>query len=108
MVEPIVAPADAGQGDQPIGEVRLTFSREPLNQYVGTRVRQGIVAITIQALATMVIVYFVLKWMRKPIVRISKVLQSISSGTNDIDVPGIDRNDEVGRMARAVDIFRRN
>ncbi len=44
----------------------------------------------------------------KPITRITRVMSEISSGKVDVDVPGADRRDEIGEMAKSVLVFRDN
>ncbi len=44
----------------------------------------------------------------KPISAITRVMTEISSGNFTIDVPGADRRDEIGEMAKSVLVFRDN
>ena len=44
----------------------------------------------------------------KPLNMITKVMVAIARGDNSVDVAGIDRRDEVGDMARAVEVFKAN
>ncbi|MEB2846977.1 HAMP domain-containing protein [Rhizobiales bacterium RZME27] len=41
-----------------------------------------------------------------PIVGMTKTMTALAGGNNDIDVPALDRGDEVGRMAQAVAVFK--
>jgi methyl-accepting chemotaxis protein len=43
-----------------------------------------------------------------PIVRITARMQSLAAGQLDEPIPGGDRKDEIGLMARAVEVFRKN
>ncbi|HTJ56604.1 MAG TPA: methyl-accepting chemotaxis protein, partial [Devosiaceae bacterium] len=43
-----------------------------------------------------------------PIKRITKVMGEIAGGKFDVEVKGADRRDEMGAMARAVEVFREN
>ncbi|AJP74143.1 methyl-accepting chemotaxis protein [Sphingomonas hengshuiensis] len=56
------------------------------------------VAITMAALLTGVIA--------RPVTRLTTTMASLAAGRNDIDVPDVDRGDELGDMARAVLVFR--
>jgi len=42
----------------------------------------------------------------RPIAQLVPVMGELAQGHNDIDVPGADRGDEIGQMARAVVVFR--
>ena len=44
----------------------------------------------------------------RPITRMTGVMKSLSEGVLDIEIPSANRRDEVGQMAKAVDVFRRN
>lgn len=44
----------------------------------------------------------------RPIKAITNVMDSLASGNLTVEIPGIDRRDETGDMARAVEIFKEN
>jgi methyl-accepting chemotaxis protein len=46
--------------------------------------------------------------MSRPLAAITAVMNCLSSGDTDVAIPGGDRKDELGTMASAVDVFRRN
>jgi methyl-accepting chemotaxis protein len=46
--------------------------------------------------------------MSRPLTAITAVMNRLSSGDTDVVIPGGDRKDELGTMASAVDVFRRN
>ena len=46
--------------------------------------------------------------MSRPLTAITAVMNRLSSGDIDVTIPGGDRKDELGTMAGAVDVFRRN
>ena len=46
--------------------------------------------------------------MSRPLTAITAVMNRLSSGDTDVSIPGGDRKDELGTMAGAVDVFRRN
>src|ERR1700723_3190834 len=46
--------------------------------------------------------------MSRPLAAITVVMNRLSSGDTDVEIPGGDRKDELGPMAGAVDVFRRN
>jgi methyl-accepting chemotaxis protein len=46
--------------------------------------------------------------MSRPLTAITDVMNRLSSGDTDVTIPGGDRKDELGSMAGAVDVFRRN
>jgi methyl-accepting chemotaxis protein len=46
--------------------------------------------------------------MARPIHALQSAMGQISSGRHDIDVPGAERGDEIGAMAKAVEMFKEN
>ena len=42
----------------------------------------------------------------RPIVALTRAVTDLSQGSNDIDIPGTDRGDELGAMAQAMMVFR--
>ncbi|HET6161187.1 MAG TPA: methyl-accepting chemotaxis protein [Dongiaceae bacterium] len=44
----------------------------------------------------------------RPIARMTSVMKSLSEGVLDVVIPSAQRRDEVGQMAKAVDVFRAN
>jgi len=51
---------------------------------------------------------FLGRGMSRPLLAITAVMNRLSSGDTDLAIPGGDRKDELGTMAQAVGIFRRN
>ncbi|MBP2313336.1 diguanylate cyclase domain-containing protein [Azospirillum soli] len=51
---------------------------------------------------------FVQQQLLAPLGRLTGVMDRLASGDPAVEVPDLDRDDEVGAMARAVDVFKRN
>jgi methyl-accepting chemotaxis protein len=52
--------------------------------------------------------YFVGGSIVKPVVGMTRVMERLAAGDNAVDIPSRDSTDEIGAMARAVEIFREN
>ena len=64
---------------------------------------------TVIILAAAVLLAFLLgRGLSRPLTAITAVMNRLSSGDTDVKIPGGDRKDELGSMAAAVDVFRRN
>jgi methyl-accepting chemotaxis protein len=64
---------------------------------------------TIAILVVAALLAFLLgRGMSRPLTAITAVMNRLSSGDTDVTIPGGDRKDELGTMAGAVDVFRRN
>jgi methyl-accepting chemotaxis protein len=44
----------------------------------------------------------------RPVVNLTRIMGALASGDNSVDIPDVDRADEMGAMARAVLVFRDN
>ncbi len=64
---------------------------------------------TLAILAAAALLAFLLgRGMSRPLTAITAVMNRLSSGDIGVTIPGGDRKDELGTMAMAVDVFRRN
>jgi methyl-accepting chemotaxis protein len=54
------------------------------------------------------VAFFLGRGMSRPLASITAVMNRLSSGDTSVAIPGGERKDELGTMAQAVDIFRRN
>ena len=55
-----------------------------------------------------IISYFLARTIYKPITDLSSSMQSIAGGNYSVDVPGVDRGDEIGDMADSVQVLKQN
>ena len=114
---------DATLGDHPaalyVGQIR-NYAGEPIavleiakdtTQYeaAATDAQRTLLFGTFAILAGAALVAFFLgRGMSRPLVAITGVMNRLSGGDTDVVIPGGDRKDELGTMAQAVDVFRRN
>jgi methyl-accepting chemotaxis protein len=74
-----------------------------------TRAQRDLLLGTVVILAGAALLAFLLgRGMSRPLARITAVMNRLSSGDIDVTIPGGERKDELGTMAVAVDVFRRN
>src|SRR5882672_10185038 len=74
-----------------------------------TRAQRDLLLGTVVILAGAALLAFLLgRGMSRPLAKITAVMNRLSSGDIDVAIPGGDRKDELGTMAMAVDVFRRN
>ncbi|VAW23795.1 hypothetical protein MNBD_ALPHA12-2281 [hydrothermal vent metagenome] len=59
-------------------------------------------------LATIVIALFIVRSITGPIARLMETMVTLAKGQFDVDVPGVEDADELGDMARSVEIFKKN
>jgi adenylate cyclase len=56
--------------------------------------------------AVIVMLYYVLPWIIRPLERITGAMTDLAAGDTSVDIPGRERSDELGRMAQALGVFR--
>jgi methyl-accepting chemotaxis protein len=54
------------------------------------------------------LLFWILKSATRPIEALTETMAALSSGDLSVEIPALDRADEVGRMAHAVAVFKRN
>jgi methyl-accepting chemotaxis protein len=71
--------------------------------------QRSLIFATLAILAFAALLAFLLgRGMSRPLTAITAVMNRLSSGDTNVTIPGGDRKDELGTMAIAVDVFRRN
>jgi signal transduction histidine kinase len=117
----VPSPPDDGRATftQAIGTSRSGDARTNLSivlelslARVAIAVRQAaIFAATMSLAALLLVIHFVMRRLDSllsPIQKVTDVMYRIASGEAWTDVPGLERQDEIGDMARAVKVFRDN
>jgi methyl-accepting chemotaxis protein len=66
------------------------------------------IAVSAAVLAGLLIVWFLHRSVSQPISRMTDTMTLIAQGDLEQQVPSADRKDEIGAMARAVEVFRQN
>jgi signal transduction histidine kinase len=65
-------------------------------------------AIALSCAAVLTILIYITRKVSLPLRDLSRMMRRLSAGDMDVEITGIDRNDELGEMARAVSVFRAN
>ncbi|MGB0823131.1 MAG: CHASE3 domain-containing protein, partial [Alphaproteobacteria bacterium] len=91
-----------------VEEAQMT-KRQAANQDMVIFADTAIVIGVVLALVTGVILaLFVGKLIAKPIIAMTAAMKRLAEGHADVDIPGVGREDEIGNMAEAVEVFRQN
>jgi len=56
--------------------------------------------------AVIVMLYYVVPWIIRPLESITGAMTDLAAGDTSVDIPGRERSDELGRMAQALGVFR--
>lgn len=105
---PVSASSPIVYDSQTIGTLTLHYNNNRLNteirkltiQYVGL----GIALL----LATMAALYGALQMILCPLSRLRLTMLTLADGNAEVEIPALDRQDEIGAMAKAVDVFKQN
>jgi methyl-accepting chemotaxis protein len=91
-----------------LGAFRVDIDRTPLEAVIG----QSMLALGAIGLMVMLVMggvaLIAARQLSHPIPRLSAVMAAIAEGDLDVDVPYHERRNEIGAMARAVEVFRAN
>jgi methyl-accepting chemotaxis protein len=93
---------------QPIAVIELV---KDITEYEAAAAssQRNLILGTIAILAGAVLLAFLLgRGLSRPLAAITAVMNRLSSGDTEVTIPGGERKDELGTMAVAVDVFRRN
>jgi methyl-accepting chemotaxis protein len=81
---------------------------DDLDAQVWASTKQSLLAAAVVLLFTLAVSTFVAQRITRSLQSMTAAMKDIAAGRLDAEVPGIGRSDEVGEMAEAVEIFKRN
>jgi methyl-accepting chemotaxis protein len=107
----MVAFTDLEERMETLGELIEQFGNNAGNAAAATNDRLILVLLTVSAVAVLSLV--IINWVTaggiaRPILGMVDAMQRLARGDQSIQIPGLDRGDEVGRMAEAVQVFKDN
>ena len=107
--------------DKPQPKLSYVVGFAPWNWVIGTGVyiddlktqtwastERALMAGAVILLISLAVSMFVARGITKPLQRITVTMKALAGGNLDVEVPGIGRHDEVGEMAKAVEVFKSN
>jgi methyl-accepting chemotaxis protein len=107
--------------DKPQPKLSYVVGFAPWNWVIGTGVyiddlkaqawastQRSLIVASVILLFTLVVSVFVARSVTGPLQRMTVAMNDLASGNLAVEVPGVGRGDEVGEMAKAVEIFKSN
>jgi methyl-accepting chemotaxis protein len=92
----------------PIGLLYVGVDKEGVQGVISSTV----ILLAVISLATLVILggigFFIARALMSPVPRLARTMKVIAEGAFETEVPYVARNNEIGDMARAVEVFREN
>ncbi|WP_315812561.1 methyl-accepting chemotaxis protein [Bradyrhizobium sp. SZCCHNR2028] len=92
----------------PIAVLELIKDTTAYEAAASSAQQQLIIGTVVILLLAVIVALFVARGISRPLVAITAVMHRLSSGDTEVAIPGGQRKDELGTMAQAVDVFRRN
>jgi methyl-accepting chemotaxis protein len=93
---------------QPVAVIELVKDTTEYEAASASSQRTLIIGTVAILIAAALLAFLLGRGMSRPLIAITAVMNRLSSGDTDVAIPGGDRKDELGTMASAVDVFRRN
>ena len=94
--------------ERPVGSISVTLSKAPLELARAAYLRSLVVTNGALAIVLLGLTLLAVHLVSRPLDRMTALMQRFSAGNLNSLVPFTDRTDEIGRMARALEVFRGN
>ena len=92
-----------------IGTVIIAWSIEDLNGEIGSAaIQQGIISVVALVLLILALGFVTSRLIGKPLAMMTTTMGKLAGGDTTVDVPAMDRGDDIGAMARTVETFKTN
>jgi methyl-accepting chemotaxis protein len=97
-----------GTRHETVGTLRVTYSRRALDEAWWHQMAQGIETTAASALVTLLAVVLSLRFLMGPLGALTAAMGRLATGDTSVPIAATGRADEIGEMARAVDVFKQN
>jgi signal transduction histidine kinase/CheY-like chemotaxis protein len=104
----VAAESEIRNGGNLIGRIRIELSESIIEADRAAHLRRLIATAAVMGSVLLGFTLFTLMLVIRPLERITPLMRSFAAGDLERSVPYLDRSDEVGAMARALDVFRDN
>jgi methyl-accepting chemotaxis protein len=97
----------AGKQNERVGTLLVAISLEPVEATIWrTLLVNGAISLGMLVVILAVLGLVASRIVGRPLVAMTELMGQLAAGNTDIEVPGLDRGDEVGAMARSVQVFK--
>jgi len=87
---------------------RNDSASDDANEFVGKAIRNGMIAVAIAAVISILMVIMFERTVLRWLLRITARMQQLSKGDNSVVIEGTKRSDEIGEMAKSLEVFKEN
>ena len=99
---------DDGKRHEAVGTLLVTYSRRALDDAWWHQIVQSIETAAAVAVVTLAAVLLSLRLLTRPLQALTVAMGRLAAGDTTTPVAATGRHDEIGEMARAVDVFKQN
>jgi len=97
-----------GKRHETVGTLRVAYSRRALDDAWWHQVVLGLETTAAVAVVALVAVLLSLRFLLRPLRALTVAMRQLAAGDTSTPVAATGRHDEIGEMARAVDVFKQN
>jgi methyl-accepting chemotaxis protein len=97
-----------GAGGKVIGIVYVGIPTAQLDSMLSQALTAMAIAAAIAALLVLGMTMLIVRRVTKPLRSVTEALTGLAEGRTDVDIRHTDRHDEIGAIARTIDVFRNN
>jgi len=91
-----------------IGQLVVGFDQHPLQSMIWSARQLAIASAALGFVLLGTLLFYLARTVTMPLVRITEAVEQVAAGDLDWGVPDVKGNDEVGRLARALEVFRQD
>lgn len=99
----------ASSVNKKIGKIHIEFSKDSFQKHFAEVVENGLKRFIIVLLVMTIITYIIIrKFIARPTERLGDCMIRLAKGDLEVEIPEIHRQDEIGSMAKSVEVFKQN
>ncbi|MCB1875261.1 MAG: HAMP domain-containing protein [Chromatiales bacterium] len=104
----ILAPTGSSGEAESIGHLTLALSTDRLREFLERRIIEGGLELGLLVVLNFLVIIFLLRWLTRPLTGLAEAMRRLAAHDYGVAVPYLAREDEIGRVARAIDVFKQN
>jgi methyl-accepting chemotaxis protein len=98
----------AGGTEKPLGSVEVWLSPNRAEKVVADRTTTLAASVLVGLLVVGLALFWIVRTVVGPVEKMTKAMTLLSHGELDASIPALDRADEIGAMAKALEVFKHN
>nr|CRH05720.1 putative Histidine kinase with HAMP domain, HisKA domain, HATPase c domain, two Response regulator receiver domains and Hpt domain [Candidatus Magnetococcus massalia] len=91
-----------------VGVLTLLIATDSMDAFFKARLLEGAIELLLLILINTFLVILIMRWMMRPMLHLSEAMQTLASKDYQVEIPELHRQDEIGEVARAVNVFKHN